>query len=67
MIDIIKKVADKAGDLGHVKDDVILLRDEAEAIMKEIGELQKLAMSLLMRQAKIIGAIGRLKAVVGLD
>lgn len=65
MIDIIKKVA--SADLGQVKDDVVLLRDEAELIMKDIAELQKLAMSLLMRQAKIMGAIGRLKAVVGLD
>jgi hypothetical protein len=64
---IIKKVTDKAGDLGEVKNDVILLRDEAQEIMREIGELQKLAMSLLMRQAKIIGAIGRLKDFVGLD
>jgi Mg2+ and Co2+ transporter CorA len=64
---IIKKVTDKAGDLSEVKDDIILLRDEAQEVMREIGELQKLAMSLLMRQAKIIGALGRLKALVGID
>jgi hypothetical protein len=46
---------------------MILLRDEAAEVMREIGELQKLAMSLLMRQVKIMGAIGRLKGVVGID
>ena len=71
MLDDLKKVAKgvagKAGDLGDVKKDVILLRDEATEIMREIGELQKLAMSLLMRQSKMIAAIGRLKDFVGLD
>ena len=71
MLDDLKKaakgVAGKAGDLGEVKNDVILLRDEATEIMREIGELQKLAMSLMMRQSKMIAAISRLKDFVGLD
>ena len=45
----------------------MLLRDEAKEIMKELAQLQALAMSLLTRQAKIMSAIGRLKDFVGLD
>ena len=66
-MDILGTLKDKVGDLGKAKDDVILLRDEAKEIMREIGELQKLANSLLMRQAKVMGAIGRLKDLVDLD
>ena len=36
-------------------------------MMREIQELQKIANSLLMRQAKVMAAIGRLKDFVGLD
>ena len=39
--DLMKKaagLAGKAGDLGEVKDDVLLLRDEAKQIMAEIEE-----------------------------
>jgi hypothetical protein len=71
VLDELKKaattVAGKAGDLGEVKDDVILLKDEAQEIMREITELQKIAMSLLLRQGKMIASINRLKEFVGLD
>jgi hypothetical protein len=60
-------LVDKAGDLGQVKKDVVLLRDEAKDIMKEIQELQKIANSLLMRQAKVMAAIGRLKEFANID
>jgi hypothetical protein len=60
-------LVDKAGDLGKVKSDVILLRDEAKEIMREITELQKIANSLLMRQAKVMAAIGRLKELASID
>ena len=66
-MDILKTITGKAGDLGQVKDDVIFLRDEAKEIMREIGELQALAMSLMMRQAKCVAAVKRLKDFVGLD
>ena len=66
-MDILKTIKDKASDLGEVKDDVLLLKNEANEIMREIAELQKIANSLLMRQAKVMGAIGRLKDFVGLD
>jgi hypothetical protein len=66
-MDILGTIKDKVGGIGKAKDDVILLRDEAKEIMREIGELQKLANSLLMRQAKVMGAIGRLKDLVDLD
>ena len=66
-MDILNTLKNKAGDLGEVKKDVVLLRDEAKEIMREIQELQKLATSLLMRQAKVLAAIGRLKDFVGLD
>ena len=35
-LDILKKVAGKAGDLSQVKDDIQLLRTEADEVMKEI-------------------------------
>jgi hypothetical protein len=54
----------KASGLGGIKDDVVLLKDEAVAIMKEIEELQKIAVSLMARQKKVMEAIGRLKGVV---
>lgn len=73
-MDILKTIGDKAGDLldktgdlGKVKNDVILLRDEAKEIMREITELQKIANSLLMRQAKVMAAIGRLKELASID
>ena len=73
-MDILKTIGDKAGDLldktgdlGKVKNDVILLRDEAKEIMREITELQKIANSLLMRQAKVMAAIGRLKEFASID
>ena len=66
-MDILNTLKGKASDLGEVKKDVVLLKDEAKEIMREIQELQKLATSLLMRQAKVMGAIGRLKDFVGLD
>lgn len=66
-MDILNTLKNKAGDLGEVKNDVVLLRDEAKEIMREVQELQKLANSLLMRQAKCLAAIGRLKDFVGLD
>lgn len=65
--DAAKSVAGKAGDLGEVKDDVVLLYDEAQEIMREITELQQLAMSLLMRQGKMLAAINRLREFAGLD
>ncbi|KAB2892644.1 MAG: hypothetical protein F9K40_18035 [Kofleriaceae bacterium] len=66
-MDILKTIKNKASDLGEVKDDVLLLKNEANEIMREIAELQKIANSLLIRQAKVMGAIGRLKDFVGLD
>lgn len=66
-MDILNTLKGKASDLGEVKKDVVMLRDEAKEIMREIQELQKLSTSLLMRQAKVMGAIGRLKDFVGLD
>lgn len=58
-----KGLAGKAGDLGKLKDDVVLLKNEAVDIMKEIEELQKLAASLLQRQKKVMEAIGRIKGI----
>lgn len=66
-MDILNQLKGKAADLGEVKDDVVLLKNEAKEIMREIQELQKIANSLLMRQAKVMSAIGRLKDFVGLD
>ncbi len=66
-MDILKTIKNKASDLGEVKDDVLLLKNEANEIMREIAELQKLANSLLLRQAKVMGAIGRLKDFAGID
>lgn len=66
-MDILKTIKNKASDLGEVKDDVLLLKNEANEIMREIAELQKIANSLLIRQAKVMGAIGRLKDFVGID
>lgn len=65
--DILKKVAGKAGDLGTVKDDILLLKDEADEIMKEIAELQRIAMALMARQVKIAAAIHRLKEFASID
>ena len=62
--DLMKKAAGSAGSLGEIKGDVVLLKDEAVAIMKEIEELQKIAASLMQRQKKVMDAIGRLKGVV---
>ena len=67
IVDAAKGIAGKAGSLGEVKDDVILLKDEAQAIMQEIEELQRIAASLMDRQARVIDAIGRLKDFVDLD
>jgi hypothetical protein len=61
--DMMKKAAGSAGSLGEIKKDVVLLKDEAVSIMKEIEELQKIAASLMQRQKKVMEAIGRLKSV----
>jgi hypothetical protein len=58
-----KALAGKAGDVGKIKDDVVLLKNEAVEIMKEIEELQKIAASLMQRQKKVMDAIGRIKGV----
>lgn len=58
---------DRAQGLSEVKDDVILLKDEAGEIMREIEEVKKLAISLMERQQRVIEAIGRLKGTVGID
>ena len=65
--DLVKTVAGKVGDIGDVKDDVLLLKDEAQEIMQEIEELQKLAVSLLERQVRVMESLGRLKNFAGLD
>jgi hypothetical protein len=59
-----KGLAGKTGDLGKAKDDVVLLKNEAVEIMKEIEELQKIAASLMQRQKKVMDAIGRLKGIL---
>jgi prefoldin subunit 5 len=61
--DMMKKAAGLAGSAGNIKEDVVLLKDEAVAIMKEIEELQKIAASLMQRQKKVMDAIGRIKNV----
>jgi len=53
------------GALGEAKEDVVLLKDEAVEITREIKELQRLAASLMERQERVVGAIGRLKDLVG--
>lgn len=51
--------------LGQAKDDVILLKDEAIEIKKEIEEVQRLAASLMDRQKRVMEAIGRLRDIAG--
>jgi hypothetical protein len=61
--DALKKAKNLAGNAGELKDDVVLLKNEAVEIMKEIEELQKIAASLMARQKKVMEAIGRIKDV----
>lgn len=58
---MIGDMLNKAKGLGDIKDDVVLLKNEAVEIMKEIEELQKIAASLMQRQKKVMEAIGRVK------
>jgi hypothetical protein len=59
-------LAESAGGIGGIKDDVVLLWDEAQEIKKEIDELQRIAASLLDRQVRVMEAIGRLKGVANI-
>lgn len=61
--DMLEKAQGMAGNAGGLKDDVVLLKNEAVEIMKEIEQLQQIAASLMERQKKVMDAIGRIKGV----